>query len=120
MAKGKHPKVETQTVYERIKVIRNIYGDSQDEFAKRLGVPQSQISYLESGQREPNYEMLNKLIDMGWDVEWIIKGAVAQKDKDVNLRAINNMVEKLKPEEIRFVRKVLEMYMKHNKESGQE
>jgi len=40
----------------RLKEVRNSF--SQNEFAKRLGIPQSSYSRYESGKNEPDYELL--------------------------------------------------------------
>ena len=119
---GKRPNVITKDVYERIKWIRDVYGDTQAEFAQRLGVPQSQVSYMEAGKREPNYETLDRLIDLGWDLEWVIKGTSDKNNKqqNINVRSIENMVSKLKPDEVLFIRKVLELYLKKNREEETE
>ena len=119
---GKRPNVITKDVYERIRWIRDVYGDNQAEFAQRLGVHQSQVSYMEAGKREPNYETLERLIDLGWDLEWVIKGTHDKNNKqqNINVRSIENMVSKLKPDEVLFIRKVLELYLKKNREEETE
>jgi hypothetical protein len=77
---------------------------------------------MEAGKREPNYETLERLIDLGWDLEWVIKGTHDKNNKqqNINVRSIENMVSKLKPDEVLFIRKVLELYLKKNREEETE
>jgi transcriptional regulator with XRE-family HTH domain len=122
---GNIPKGKATTIYERMLLIRTVYGDNQKEFAKRLELPQSQISYMESGQREPNIETVIKLGEFGWDMEWILKGESAEQQKDfgesnVNKKAIMGLLNHLQPKEITYVRKALELYVKSKKEEAKD
>lgn len=47
-----------------IKKLRNKYGYSQPELAKRIGVTRSAISMYENGNREPNLETLEAMCDI--------------------------------------------------------
>ena len=41
-----------------LRKLRNEYGYTQDELAKKLNVSKSRINMYERGEREPNFEML--------------------------------------------------------------
>ena len=46
-----------------LRKLRNEYGYTQDELAKKLNVSKSRINMYERGEREPNFEMLEKIAD---------------------------------------------------------
>ena len=46
---------------EKIKHLRNSMGMSQGELAKRSGLAQSSISYIESGMKKPNIDTITAL-----------------------------------------------------------
>lgn len=48
---------------DELKLLRQQDGLSQGDLAKKLKVGRSTISMYESGQREPNYEMLEAIAD---------------------------------------------------------
>lgn len=48
-----------------ISSIRKELGLSQKEFAEKIEVPQSTLSYYESGKRKPDIEFIQKLINIG-------------------------------------------------------
>lgn len=48
---------------ERLKELRNLKGMYQGEIAQILGVTRQAVSQYERGEREPSYEMLEKLAD---------------------------------------------------------
>lgn len=54
----------TKKVGERIKKLRiELTNMSQEEFAKHIGVDRTYMSRLESGQKNPTLETLNKVCD---------------------------------------------------------
>lgn len=48
---------------ERLKELRNLKGIYQGDIAKILGVTRQAVSQYERGEREPSYEVLEKLAD---------------------------------------------------------
>lgn len=48
---------------DELRALRLQDGLSQGELAKKLGVGRSTVSMYESGQREPDFEMLEKIAD---------------------------------------------------------
>lgn len=46
-----------------LKQLRQSFGMKQDELALRLGISRSRISMYETGQREPDFETLERLAD---------------------------------------------------------
>ncbi len=56
--------MEQKKVGERIKKLRiELTNMSQEEFAKHIGVDRTYMSRLESGQKNPTLETLNKVCD---------------------------------------------------------
>lgn len=51
------------TFYERLKELRISRNLSQAEFAKQLGISASSISMYECGQREPSFEIEERIAD---------------------------------------------------------
>lgn len=48
---------------EVLKALRSAFGMTQDELSKALGISRSRIGMYELGQREPDFETLEKLAD---------------------------------------------------------
>ena len=48
---------------DRLRELRKGKGLTQDEFSKQSGLTRSAISMYERGEREPNFETLEKLAD---------------------------------------------------------
>ena len=48
---------------EKIRLLRVRDGISQDEFAKKLGVSQIYISYIERGLKQPSVKLLKSIAD---------------------------------------------------------
>ena len=60
---------------ERLKILRKREGMTQAEVALKLGVDRSTYAKYESGQSEPNFEMLQKLASLyGASVDFLIGG----------------------------------------------
>ncbi|MBD0402951.1 helix-turn-helix domain-containing protein [Flammeovirga sp. EKP202] len=66
---------------ERIKKIRLDLGLTQREFAKELGITQPYISAIEKNIKKPTFEILESLIKMGANPDYILNG---ETDKNVN------------------------------------
>lgn len=49
---------------ERIKKLRTEHGDTQQALAEKLGITNSYISYIESGERDPSTELLEGVADI--------------------------------------------------------
>ena len=60
---------------DNLKALRLKAGLTQGELAQRLGTSQSRIGMYESGQRKPNFEMLQKLAEFfSTDMNFLIGG----------------------------------------------
>lgn len=60
---------------DNLKAIRNSRGISQTELAKMLNVGRSTIAMYETGDREPNFETLQKLSQIfGCSVDYLLTG----------------------------------------------
>ena len=67
-----------------IRTMRLTKGLKQDELAKLCNVSTSTISGYETGYREPNFEMLNKISSIcGFELEFI------NKEKNIKLNTKN-------------------------------
>ena len=69
-----------------LRKLRNEYGYTQDELAKKLNVSKSRINMYERGEREPNFEMLEKIaaVNVGPGMEFdasVLTGDVAENWK---------------------------------------
>lgn len=66
--------IKTETVGDRVKVIRIALKMSQIELAKRLGVTQPTISAIEHGTRPLTHSLLLLLAKEGFSSDWILNG----------------------------------------------
>lgn len=73
MADVKNDK-DIETVGDRVKVIRKSLGLKQSDFAKRLGTVQSTLSCIERNIRPLGPDILDKLREMGYPVDWVLYG----------------------------------------------
>lgn len=56
-----------------LKQLRAAFGLRQDELAQKLGISRSRIGMYETGQREPDFETLEKLADFfNVDVDYLL------------------------------------------------
>lgn len=66
--------LDWKKIGERIREIRGFY-ITQAEFAKRIGVSQGHLSYIERGQKEIGAEILLKISrEFGKSIEWLLTG----------------------------------------------
>ena len=73
MAKTSKTKADFTAIGRRIRELRG--NERQDDFAPFLGVAQSQLSRIESGQLAPSVEILLRLRErFGKSVDWILTG----------------------------------------------
>jgi len=59
---------------ERVKMIRELYGESQRAFAERIGVKQQTYSNYESGRADVPDDLKRKLAEMGINIHWLVTG----------------------------------------------
>lgn len=73
------PRVAAETFGHRLERLRDDAGLSQSSLARRVGVSQSAVSQMESGERSPSYGMLVQLADaLGVSVAYLVGAAVEQ------------------------------------------
>ena len=73
---------------DNLKKLRLQAGLTQGELAHKLGTSQSRIGMYESGQRQPNFEMLDKLADFfKTHMNYLITGS-----HENNLGQFNNII----------------------------
>jgi len=62
-------------VAERIKYIREYFGYTQAEFAKKIGITTTHMNRLEKQSREPSIALLKVICkEFGVNEEWLIEG----------------------------------------------
>ena len=59
----------------RVKAVRDKLNLKQGAYAKKLGISQSFLSYIEKGQRKPSYELLLSLLSIfNVNLHWLVTG----------------------------------------------
>lgn len=61
---------------QRIKVIKDALGISENELARRLGISQSTLNGYTLGKRKPSYDLAESVLNAFSDVsaEWLMRG----------------------------------------------
>jgi len=73
------PKQTAETFGERLGRLREDAGLSQSALARRVGVSQSAVSQMESGERSPSYGMLIQLADaLGVSIAYLVGAKVEE------------------------------------------
>ena len=76
----------------RIKLIRKTLGISQRDFGKKIGISDTALSKLESGERNPSEQTLKSICrEFNVDYFWLTEGA----DVDMFMKLPNTLMEKL-------------------------
>ena len=76
----------------RIKLIRKTLGISQRDFGKKIGISDTAVSKLESGERNPSEQTLKSICrEFNVDYFWLTQGA----DVDMFMKLPNTLMEKL-------------------------
>ena len=111
---------ETDTLAQRIKVIRVYYDKSQEEFAKDLSISQSALSAIEHGTI-PSAEVIQKLGKMGFPLEWLLYGENNQPTSpkqvledtaaDWERTRINRLLNALSHDKLKLCRQCLELFV---------
>lgn len=71
---------------KKIKQIREEYGLTQKEFAKKLGVSGITIQKYEKGEREPSYTFLKRLEEIfGVDINWLFGKTKREEEEFVSV-----------------------------------
>lgn len=59
----------------RVKAVRHKLNLKQGAYAKKLGISQSFLSYIEKGKRKPSYELLLSLLSIfNVNLHWLVTG----------------------------------------------
>jgi transcriptional regulator with XRE-family HTH domain len=73
-SRGKADLVDWVNVGRRIRELRGFY-ITQEELAKRIGVSQGHLSYMERGEKEIGAEILLRISrEFGKSLEWLLTG----------------------------------------------
>ena len=72
--RAKTGSVDWENVGRRIRELRGFYM-KQEEFARRIGVSQGHLSYIERGEKEIGAEILLRISrEFGKSMEWLLTG----------------------------------------------
>ena len=83
---------EVKKMNGRIKLIRKTLGISQRDFGKKIGISDTAVSKLESGERNPSEQTLKSICrEFNVDYFWLTEGA----DVDMFMKLPNTLMEKL-------------------------
>lgn len=100
---------------ERIKILRETLGFSQEEFGKQIGFTKSGISNMETGFRKISEKHL-KLISMTFNVsyEWLTtgNGEMFQEKKETQKSYLNSLAEKYEIDD--FLKSLVASYLELN------
>lgn len=74
----------SETIGDRLLIVRKAHEHSQSEMAKRLGVAQSTLSQFETGRSQVNTSVLLKLVeDFDVSADWLLTGRGARRIREV-------------------------------------
>jgi len=69
-----HPSIDWKDVGRRLRELRG-YDMTQAQFARRIGVTQGFLSYVERGEKEISPEVLVRISrEFGKSVDWLLTG----------------------------------------------
>jgi len=72
--RGKAGSVDWGNVGRRIRELRGFYMN-QEEFARRIGVSQGHLSYMDRGEKEIGAKILLRISrEFGKSIEWLLTG----------------------------------------------
>lgn len=83
----------TTTIGERIAHIRGV--KSQATFAAEIGVHKNSIGNYERGERTPDAEFLERLMQVGYSANWVISGIGPMRLRDIGLAGEQHDISKL-------------------------
>ena len=90
-----------------IKIERERQGISMNALAKRAQIGQSTLSYIESSQRQPTFEVVERLVTaLGFTLPEFFAGN--KPDLDPELRRMVDTAKKLTPEQRESILQLLE------------
>ncbi len=99
-------------VGKRITEIRNAQGISLTSLAKRSGIAQSSLSYIESGKAQPTVETVNKICTaMGLTLAEFFADTREQEPVPPEVRRIMDKVRKLPPDKLKVLESVLDTWV---------
>ena len=113
-------KAADDTVGRRIRVMRTYFKQSQESFAKELGISQSAMSSMEQDLTSPPYEVLCALGRMGFNLNWILYGDADDLSQRAvldhvagshEMQKINKLLSPLPIERLTAVRKAMELLL---------
>lgn len=96
------------SIGSRVKIARDLRGFNQSELAKRSGISQPAISFIERGESQNTIHIVKIADALNVSVDWLSKGIGAMdKSRPVERRGAGYLVE-LSAEELDFIVKLRE------------
>lgn len=78
------------SINERIKLIVDLYYDSQAELAKELGVSRVAIGSYINSDRKPNTDVYEKFYQLGYNLNWLVSGNGTEKRCLINKEMLDD------------------------------
>ncbi len=69
---------------ERINYLATKVFDSQSDLARQLDISKVTVNGYTSGKQKPNYDVLSKLYDLGYSIDWLLSGKGSMKRQFFN------------------------------------
>lgn len=87
----------------RIRFLRDAFGITAKDLAKKIGLSERMVWYLERGERDPNTEVLNKLAEVfNCSIDYII-GRTSDEEEKLIIVLKEESQGKLTPESLRYL-----------------
>ena len=91
------------TLAERLRKARELFGVSQNEMAKRLGISKPAWQGYELGKNEPGSSVIEGLVKLGFDANWLLTGEGLMRKADpktFNIPLLAVIIEALEEHEV--------------------
>lgn len=109
-----------QMLPEKLKALRNEMGISQASLADTLGLSQQAIGKWETGNSEPDTDMLIKLASLfNVSVDYLLgrtedRNPIKEDDMPPNVKILLRNAKKLTPEQLEAIQTLVNQFVKNN------
>ncbi|ABO49422.1 transcriptional regulator, XRE family [Desulforamulus reducens MI-1] len=101
----------------RIKKLRTYQGLSMNELSRRSGVAQSHLSYVESGQRQPTFDVIERICSgLGLSVAEFFNEGFMPSPYSSDINSLVNEVQNLKPSQVSLIKNIATEFSLTNEE----
>jgi len=102
----------------RIKIFRENKNLSMNELAKKAGIGQSTLSYIESGQRQPTFEIVERIVNaLGMTLAEFFTEDQEKTKLPTDILQIVNMAKEIPPEQLKVVEVLMETLIKESEKT---